>query len=83
MGEIQGSPQRAEEFTARAEAAGATVEGLYWTLGAYDGAIVLKAENDAAMTALMLSLNSRGFVKTESLRAFDRSEFEGVLARLS
>ena len=62
--DIQKSPQRAKTFIKKAKDAGASVEGLYWTVGPYDGVLVLKAKNDAAVAALMLSLNSKGYVKT-------------------
>ena len=81
--EIKGSPKRVEAFKKKAKAAGASVKDIYWTNGAYDGVVIFKAKNAAAATALMLSLNSKGFVKTETLRAFDRSEFESVLSKVS
>jgi uncharacterized protein with GYD domain len=52
-----------------------------WTLGPYDGALVLEADDDAAVTALMLSLASLGNVKTQTLRAFEEKEMDEILGR--
>ena len=79
---IKNSPSRAEEFERQAEAAGASVQQIYWTTGACDGVLIFQAEDTAAATALMLGLSSQGFVKTETMQAFDRSAFEAVLGRL-
>src|SRR5688572_13542966 len=73
--------KRADAFRAMAEKAGVTVRDIFWTLGAFDGALVLEAQDDAAVTGLLLSLASMGNVKTQTLRAFDASEMEQVLSR--
>ena len=73
--------KRASAFRAMAQKAGVTVREQLWTLGAYDGALVLEAEDDAAVTAVMLSLAAAGNVRTQTLRAFDEGEMDEVLGR--
>ena len=73
--------KRAGAFRAMAEKAGVTVREQLWTLGPYDGALVLEAEDDAAVTAVMLSLAAAGNVRTQTLRAFDEGEMDEVLGR--
>ncbi len=73
--------KRAGAFRSMAEKAGVRVREQLWTLGPYDGALVLEAEDDAAVTAVMLSLAAAGNVKTQTLRAFDASEMEQVLSK--
>src|SRR5687768_3427581 len=73
--------KRADAFRGMAEKAGVTVRDVFWTMGAYDGAIVREAQDDAAVTGVLLSLCSMGNVKTQTLRAFDESEMEAILSK--
>ena len=73
--------KRAAAFRATAEKAGVTVREQLWALGPYDGALVLEAEDDAAVTGVMLSLASLGNVKTQTLRAFEEEEMDEILGR--
>jgi uncharacterized protein with GYD domain len=74
--------KRAGAFRSMAEKAGVTVREQLWTLGRYDGAVVLDADDDAAVTGLMLSLASLGNVKTQTLRAFEEKEMDEILGRV-
>jgi len=60
---------------------GVEIKDLYWTLGAHDLVGVLEAPDDESMTAAMLRLSSVGNVRTTTMRAFSRGEFEGVAGR--
>ena len=77
------SPGRAEAFRAAAARSGANVESLYWTLGPYDGMVVLSAPDDATAAAVVLELAKTGKVRTTMLRAFDAGEFKTVAGKLS
>ena len=74
--------KRAGAFRSMAEKAGVTVRQQFWTLGPYDGALVLEADDDAAVTGVMLSLASLGNVKTQTLRAFEEKEMDEILGRV-
>lgn len=74
--------KRAGAFKAAAKKMGVKVKELYWTLGDYDGAIVFEADDDAAATAAMLHLSSRGNVQTKTCRAFTAGEMDQVLGKL-
>ena len=76
---IAQSTHRSEAFRQAAEEAGTTVRQLYWTLGNYDGMLVVEAPDDDTVTALLVGLCAQGNVRTQSLRAFERVEFEAVL----
>jgi uncharacterized protein with GYD domain len=75
---IKDSPSRAHAFKEEATKAGVKVEGQYWTIGAYDGALVLSADDESKILNVLTALASRGYVRTETLRAFDESEFAGL-----
>ncbi len=80
---IQDSPKRADAFTQRAEKLGVKIKELYWTSGAHDGIVVLESPDEASASALLLSLSGRGFVHTQTLRAYSRQEFGEILAKIS
>ena len=82
FGTIKESPSRAEAFRTAASKAGADVESQIWTLGEYDGALVIQAPDEPTAVGLALELGRHGNVRTCLLRAFDASEFKGILSKL-
>ena len=74
--------KRADAFVEAAKNAGVTVKEVYWTLGAHDGVLILEAPDDETVSALLLSLCSLGNVHSQTLRAFDRSQIESVIAKM-
>jgi len=59
------------------------VKEIYWTLGAFDDAIIFDAPVEESATAAMLHLGSLGDVQTTTLRAFNAVEMGQILAKLS
>jgi uncharacterized protein with GYD domain len=80
--DIQHSVDRAEAFRKLAKQRGASVKDVYWTMGAYDGVLIFEAPDDETATALMLSLASKGCVRTHTLRAFNRDQMRGILGNI-
>src|SRR5438874_13779367 len=80
---IADSPKRADAFRALASKHGAKVETQLWTMGEYDGLVVLTVPDESAMAALALGLGKMDFVRSTSLRAFDETEFRIVLDQVS
>lgn len=79
---IKGTTQRAAAAKEMAARFGVTMREIYWTLGEYDLVCVLEAADEQALTAFNLSTAMQGNVRTQSLRAFNASEMDKVLARL-
>ena len=75
---IKDSASRAHAFADEATKAGVKVEGQYWTVGGYDGALVLSADDESKILHVLTSLASKGNVRTETLRAFDEREFAAL-----
>ncbi len=65
-----------------AEKHGLKQKGVYWTVGAYDMAIIFEAPDDEAISAHLLEICSLGNVRTTTLRAYDEEEMAGILQRL-
>ncbi len=81
--DFRSSPDRAEAFKAMAKKMGVTVKDIYWTVGAYDIMLIMDASDDETIAALMFSLSSLGNVKTQTLRAFDSTQFKKIIAKAS
>ena len=78
---IDDSTKRAAAFKAAAKKLGAKVTNIYWTLGEYDGMLIIEAPNEeTAMTAL-LHLASAGNVRTTTVRAFTGAEIDKIVAK--
>jgi uncharacterized protein with GYD domain len=80
---VKDSPRRADAFRDLVAKVGAKVETQLWTMGEYDGVVVVTVPDDTAMAALALGLSRLDFVRSTTLRAFDETEFNGVLGRIS
>jgi uncharacterized protein with GYD domain len=79
---VRDTCDRAEALMATAERLGVKVTGLYWTLGAFDGVLILEAPNEATATAALLHLGSLGNLRTQTARAFDAAEMQKILGLL-
>ena len=78
-GAIKKSPDRAEAFIKSCRQAGITVEALLWTVGTYDGLVIIKAKNHVKALNALAKLGALGNVRTETLQAFDAKEFAEIL----
>jgi uncharacterized protein with GYD domain len=80
---VKDTTKRAESLKEMAKKAGATVKELYWTLGQYDVAAIIDAPDEAAATALGLSIGAAGNVRTQTLRAFTAAEIGPIVKKIS
>jgi uncharacterized protein with GYD domain len=81
IGKYADTVSRADAFIKDPQKAGVKVTAMYWMVGAYDGMVVLEAPDEQSATAMLLKLGANGYVRTQTLRAYDRSEMESILAR--
>ena len=73
--------KRVTAFEELAAKNGASLKSIYWTVGPYDIVTVLEAPDDETAYALLLQLGSLGNVRTTTLRAFDRPQFEAIVGK--
>jgi uncharacterized protein with GYD domain len=79
--ELKESPARADATARLAESMGGSLQ-LYWTAGLYDIVAIFEAPDDETAAAMQLTVGSRGAVRTTTLRAFGREEFERIIAKV-
>ena len=53
---------------------GAQLKEIYMVMGQYDYVVVAEAPDDATMARITLAIAGQGNVRTQTFRAFDRSE---------
>jgi uncharacterized protein with GYD domain len=80
---VKDTGKRAGAFKNAARKLGVKVTDIYWTLGPFDGLVIMEADNEQAITAAMLQLAAQGNVQTQTARAFDAGEIEKIVARLN
>ena len=76
------SPKRAEAFKQMAKTFGVTVKDIFWTQGRYDIVTVVEAPDELSATALNLSLDALGNIRTESLRAISSTDMLKIVAKM-
>jgi len=63
-------------------AAGGELIAYYATMGRYDGIAIYRLPDDAAAATFCLATMAHGNVRSETLRAFEESEYREILGNL-
>jgi len=79
---VKDTVKRADMVKEAAKKAGLNMKEIMWTLGSYDMVVTFEAPDDAAMTAFSLAVGAAGNVRTQTMRAFGRSEMGDIIARM-
>jgi uncharacterized protein with GYD domain len=79
---IKDSPQRASQAAEAAKRFGCEMKEIYWTLGQYDIVSIIEAPDDQSLTAFGLALGSAGNIRTEVLRALNKTEITAIIGKL-
>lgn len=80
---VKETTRRADAVAAAAKKFGAMMTHIYWTLGPHDIVAIIDAPDDASATAFALSIGAAGHVRTQTMRAFNRDEMDGILAKMA
>jgi uncharacterized protein with GYD domain len=80
---IKDTCKRAAELKTHSKKHGIELKQQYWCVGAYDGLMIFDAPDDETATAAMLSLSSRGNVRTQTLRSFGADEMSKILGKIT
>ena len=68
--------QRVAEWAAKVQSRGVTIKQMYWTLGQYDQVCIFEAPDDQTAASVLLEADMRGYIRTQTMRAFTASEME-------
>lgn len=61
--------------------AGGSLTATYWTLGPYDFVGIMEFPDDETATAFALAIGAQGNIRTTTMRAFNASEMDAIIAR--
>jgi uncharacterized protein with GYD domain len=75
-------PQRREKARETAKELGITLREGLMTMGQYDVVLILEAPDDEAMAKFALQVGMRGFLRTQTLRAFSETEVDALTGSL-
>jgi len=79
---MKDSPTRLEAAKQSVRAMGGELKAFYLTMGQYDAVVISEAPNDETATRFALATGARGFVRTETLRAYTEEEYRNIVAAL-
>ena len=71
---VKDSPKRLASFRAELEKAGGKLLDEYYTMGQYDGIVIIEAPSDETIMSIVLSDASKGNFHSITLKAFPTSE---------
>jgi uncharacterized protein with GYD domain len=76
------SPTRLEAAKQSVRAMGGQLKAFYLTMGRYDAVVVSEAPDDETATRFAIATGARGYVRTETLRAYPEDEYRKIVAGL-
>ena len=79
---IKDSTRRADMVAQAAAKFGSKMTPLYWTQGQYDLIAIIEAPDQESATAFGLAIASGGNVRMQTLRAFNKTEMNAILAKM-
>jgi uncharacterized protein with GYD domain len=79
---IKEAPQRIDAFKKVVQAAGGKLTGFCVTMGKYDIVTIVDAPNDEAMANMVLSTESKGNVRIQTLKASTEDQFRTIVAKI-
>ena len=71
---LKDSPKRLASFRAQLEKLGGNLVGEYYTMGQYDGVVIVEAPSDETIMSILLGNASKGNFYSITLKAFPLSE---------
>jgi uncharacterized protein with GYD domain len=80
---IKEAPNRRAAAIELGKNLGVDIKAAYLAIGPYDLVIQVEASNDEAVATFLLSLASKGNVRTTSLKLFPEAEFDKIVAGIS
>lgn len=79
---IKHSVAQFPQLRTQIEQAGGRLLAGYWTLGAYDGILIVESPDEDTAMAMLLASGMQGDWRTETLRAFDQQEMQRIVQKL-
>jgi len=79
---IKESPTRLEAAKQSVRAMGGELKAFYLVMGQYDAVVISEVPDDEAASRFALATGARGYVRTETMRAYTEDEYRQLIAAL-
>lgn len=79
---IKDSPARLEAAKKTIRELGGELKSFHMTLGRHDMVVIIEAPNDEAAARFALTLGQGGNVRTQTLKAFNETEYRDIIGSL-
>jgi uncharacterized protein with GYD domain len=79
---IKQGPGRLDKAKEMYRKSGGELRAFYLTVGQYDAVAIAELPDDTALAKLALALGAQGNVRTETLRAFNETEYRRIVSEL-
>jgi uncharacterized protein with GYD domain len=79
---IKDGPARLDAGKETLKVYGSELKAFYLTMGRYDIVAISEAPDDMAAAKVALAIGEAGNVHTETLRAFEESDYRAIIAEL-
>ncbi|MGH7507941.1 MAG: GYD domain-containing protein [Gemmatimonadales bacterium] len=79
---IKQGPSRLDAARQAYKKAGGELKAFYLTIGQYDAVAIADLPDDMALAKMALALGAQGNVRTETMRAFNETEFRKIVGDL-
>jgi len=76
--EAKNAPERLRAFDSALKEVGGYLVGFYLVMGQYDYIVITEAPDDQTAARLILGTIAQGSMRTQTMRAFPREEFEHI-----
>ena len=76
--EVKKAPERLQAFDLAAKEVGGRLVGFYMVMGPFDYVVITEAPDDQIAARLIIGTIAQGSVRTQTMRAFPREEFEQI-----
>lgn len=76
--EVKNAPERLRSFDVAAREVGGKLVGFYLVMGQFDYVVIMEAPDDQTAAHLILGTIAQESVRTQTMRAFPREEFESI-----
>jgi uncharacterized protein with GYD domain len=79
---IKDSPTRLEAARLSVRQMGGELKAFYLVMGQYDAVVISELPDDETAARFALATAARGYVRTETLRAYPETEYRKIIAGL-
>lgn len=76
--EVKNAPERLQMLESAVTETGGKLVGFYLVMGQYDYIVITEVPDDQTAARLILGTIAQGSVRTQTMRAFPREEFEQI-----